>query len=188
MQRLKGGGALPAKPATHHWLKGFIGGTLGILVLNVLGQSSGVPWLMAPFGATCVLLFAVPQSPLAQPRHVIGGHLVAASVGLIALYGAGSSYWVMSVAVGVAIMLMQYFRVVHPPAGANPIVILLAGKSVVGLSFLLTPVLAGSLALVAIAAVVNNVGPTKGWPVYWHGVARRKKTAPARPSVSDPSN
>lgn len=174
MNKLKGGGSLPPRPSLLQLSKGLIGGTVGILCLSLLGQYSGVPWLMAPFGATCVILFAAPASPLAQPRNVICGHLIAATVGLAALYGLGDSYIVMSVAVGVSIMTMQFFRAVHPPAGANPIVIILAGKSVVGLSFLLTPVFVGSILLVAIASLVNNYGVKDGWPIYWHGFGKKQ--------------
>ncbi|MBJ7539666.1 HPP family protein [Marinomonas transparens] len=174
MNKLKGGGSLPPRPSLPQLLKGFIGGTLGILCLCLLGQYSGVPWLMAPFGATCVILFAAPQSPLAQPRNVILGHLIASSVGLAALYTLGDSYIVMSLSVGVAIMAMQAFRAVHPPAGANPIIIILAGKSVVGLSFLFTPVLVGSVLLVITASIVNNYGAKDGWPVYWHGLGKKQ--------------
>ncbi|MGO2088128.1 MAG: HPP family protein [Oceanisphaera sp.] len=154
MKRLQGGGVLPPKPTMVQLLKGLVGSSLGILVLCILGQTTEVPWLMAPFGATCVLLFAVPTSPLAQPRNVIGGHLISATVGLIALYGFGDSIMVIALAVGVATMLMQYFRAVHPPAGANPLVIILAGQSAVGFDYLLTPVLIGSVTLVAIASAV----------------------------------
>ena len=157
----------------HQLLKGFLGGTLGILILSLLSQYSDIPWLMAPFGATCVLLFAVPASPLAQPRNVIGGHLIAATVGLIMLYALGDSFTVMSFAVGIAIMTMQYFRAVHPPAGANPIVIILAGTSAVDFSFLITPVLVGSVALVALASLLNNIGTATAWPSYWSGFGQK---------------
>ncbi len=76
-------------------------------------------WIMAPFGATCVILFAAPQSPLAQPRNVIVGHLLTAGVGLAMLYGVGNESWMIALAVGLAIMLMQVCRAVHPPAGAS---------------------------------------------------------------------
>lgn len=175
MKRLQGGGTLPPKPTMTHLLKGLIGSSLGILVLCILGQTTEVPWLMAPFGATCVLLFAVPSSPLAQPRNVIGGHFISATVGLIALYGFGDSIIVMALAVGIATLLMLYFRAVHPPAGANPLVIILAGQSAVGFDYLFTPVLIGSVTLVVIAAAVNNYGAEGKWPVYWHGVGRQKE-------------
>lgn len=169
MRKLIGGGELPPKATLSQLLKGFIGGTLGILILCMLAEQSQVPWLMAPFGATCVLLFAVPTSPLAQPRNIIAGHFISATVGLAALYSFGDSYLVMSVAVGSAIFLMQYFRAVHPPAGANPIVIALAGTSLVDWTFLFTPVLVGSVALVFVGAMLNNTSSQQRWPLYWVG-------------------
>lgn len=173
MKKLRGGGDLPPKPKLIQLMKGLVGGFLGILALGALGQVTGVPWLMAPFGASCVILFAAPTSPLAQPRNVIGGHLITSTVGLVALYGLGDSILVMSLAVGVSIMLMQYCRAVHPPAGANPLVIILAGQGAVGFDFLVTPVLIGSVTLVVIASIVNNFAEEGGWPVYWHGFSRR---------------
>ncbi|WP_299580035.1 HPP family protein [uncultured Microbulbifer sp.] len=174
MKKLRGGGALPPKPKLIQMIRGFIGGFTSILLLGALGHLTGTPWLMAPFGATCVLLFAAPASPLAQPRNVIAGHLITSTVGLVALYGFGDSILVMSLAVGVSIMQMQYFRAVHPPAGANPLVIILAGQDVVGFDYLLAPVLTGSIALVAVASLINNCGEETKWPVYWHGFSRRK--------------
>ncbi|WP_261883364.1 HPP family protein [Vibrio pelagius] len=167
--RLSGGGALPPKAGAMQKLRGFIGGAAGILVLCLLGEYSGIPWLMAPFGATCVLLFAVPTSPLAQPRNIVFGHLISAAVGLSALFMFGDSYVVMAIAVGTAIMLMQHFRSVHPPAGANPIVIALAGTTNIDWTFLITPVLSGSLALVFIGALLNNSNEEQSWPLYWLG-------------------
>ncbi|MDC9594744.1 HPP family protein [Xenorhabdus sp. IM139775] len=174
MGKLSGGGVLPPKPDFIQLIKGLLGGFMGILVLGYLSQTTEYPWLMAPFGATCVILFAVPASPLAQPRNVIGGHLLATAVGLITLYTLGDALIVMSLAVGVAIMLMQLLRVVHPPAGANPLVVFLAGQDAVGFDFLFTPVLTGSLALVVIASFINNMGKENRWPIYWHGLTRRK--------------
>lgn len=174
MHKLKGGGLLPPKPNFIQLTKGLIGGFLGILCLGILSYYTGVPWLMAPFGATCVLLFAAPNSPFAQPRNVIIGHFVTSFVGLIGLYLFGQSIWVISLSVGFAIMLMQYLRAVHPPAGANPIVILLAGKSSVGFEYLIMHVLIGSVSLVAIAIFVNNIGARENWPNYWLGGANPK--------------
>jgi CBS-domain-containing membrane protein len=175
MKKLRGGGSLPPKPKFIQLMKGLVGGFFGILTLGALSQLTETPWLMAPFGATCVILFAAPASPLAQPRNVIIGHLVTSAVGLIALYGFGDSIIVMSLAVGVAIMLMQYLRVVHPPAGANPLVIILAGQGAVGFDYLFMPVLIGSVVLVVIASIINNYGEEGNWPVYWHGLRRRKE-------------
>lgn len=175
MNKLKGGGALPSRPTWLHLLKGFAGGFLGIFILSFLGQFTELPWVMAPFGASCVLLFVTPMSPFSQPRNILGGYLTAATIGLVALYTLGDSLFVLSFAVGITIVVMQLLRVVHPPAGATPLIIILAGKGEVGFDFLLTPVLIGSLVLIALASIINNFQKKESWPVYWFGFKRKKK-------------
>lgn len=163
--KMKGISTCPDRPTYLQILTGLIGGIVGIGAIAYLTQLAGLPLLMAPFGATCVLLFAAPAAPLAQPRNVVVGHLLSALVGMIILHFFGTGLWQMAVGVGVAIAIMQLFRAVHPPAGANPLVVLTAG--IEDWTFLITPVLAGSLILVAIALFINNVGTNKRWPQYW---------------------
>lgn len=128
---------------------------LAIGVLAYLDQMiEGSFWLMAPFGATTVLVFALPQSPLAQPRNVIFGHLLAASVGLVFVEFIGVYPWSMALATGTAITLMMLTKTVHPPAGANPILIMLLNP---GWGFLLTPVLVGAVIIAALGYLLNNV-------------------------------
>lgn len=158
-------GVTQQRPALQQVVTGLVGGMVGIGAVAWLTDSAGIPLLMAPFGATCVLLFAAPAAPLAQPRNVIGGHLIAALVGLLMLQWLGASPWAMALAVGVAIALMQLAQVVHPPAGANPLVIMMAGVS--DYTFLLAPVLAGAVMLVVIALLINNLGAGRRWPVSW---------------------
>ncbi|KJZ16076.1 membrane protein [Marinomonas sp. S3726] len=167
MGRFSGGGKLVPKPDAKAIATGFIGGFVGILSLALLTSWSGYPLLMAPFGATCVILFTAAAAPFAQPRNVIGGHFISALVGLIALYFFGQGPIVMAFAVATAIAAMQFFRAVHPPAGANPLVILMAGSA--GFDFLLLPVLSGSIVLVGVAAVINNAKADAKWPLYWIG-------------------
>ena len=133
---------------------GFAGGTLAIGVLGLLVKETGLPLLIAPFGASCVLLFAAPESAFAQPRNVMLGHLFASAVGLGVFAIAGVGVWQMAVGVGLAIAVMQLTRTVHPPAGADPLVILLAGGA--SAHFLLIPVLGGVLCLLTIAWAFNN--------------------------------
>ena len=159
--------AAPARPPLRDILLGFLGGALGIGALAALAYQSGVPLLMASFGASCVLLFAAHASPLAQPRNVIGGHMVASLIGLVTINMLGDSLWACALATGCAIAAMQFLRVVHPPAGGNPLMMLLAG--VHHWSFLLTPVFTGAVILVAIAWLLHrwHRHPVR-WPVYWY--------------------
>ena len=131
-----------------------LGGGLAALCLLWWSSLSAYPLIMAPFGASCVILFALPESPLAQPRNVIGGHILTALVGLLALHFLPPSIWATALAVGVGIAAMVVTKTTHPPAGANPLLILLAGKSFAW-SFLLFPVGIGALLLVVMAAAFH---------------------------------
>ncbi|QIO05979.1 HPP family protein [Acinetobacter shaoyimingii] len=172
---LEGKEKLAQRPRFGELLRAFIGGTLSIGILLLLGKISNNPFIMAPFGATCVILYAVSQSPLAQPRNVIFDHLISAFVGILFLKLLGDSMWVIALSVGTAIALMQYFRCVHPPAGANPLVILLSASSVeYSWSFLIFPVLIGSVALVLVAMLLNNIKTSQKWPHYGLAVMHSK--------------
>lgn len=164
---LSGKEQLATRPPLIEIMRGLIGGTLSIFALLLLGQWSNHLLIMAPFGATCVLLYAVPISPLAQPRNILFGHLISAFVGLAVLKLFGVATWSIALAVGCAIALMQLLRCVHPPAGANPLVILLTANTVdYGWSFLIFPVLTGAVTLISIAWLVNNIRSQKKWPSY----------------------
>ncbi|PXY93928.1 HPP family protein [Gilliamella apis] len=167
---------LPTKPKNIELLQSLIGGFVSILCLIGLSHLTGYTYIMAPFGASCVILFAVSQSPLAQPRNVIFGHLISAFVGLVFLKLFGNDIIVAASAVGVAIVAMQYFRAVHPPAGANPLVILLTADNIdYDFTFLLFPVLSGAVILVAIAYIINNLFNKTHWPIYWLALFNSKK-------------
>ncbi len=131
-----------------------LGGGLAALCLLWWSSLSAYPLIMAPFGASCVILFALPESPLAQPRNVIGGHMLTALVGLLALHFLPPSIGATALAVGVGIAAMVVTKTTHPPAGANPLLILLAGKSFAW-SFLFFPVGIGALLLVLMAAAFH---------------------------------
>ncbi|CAN7227277.1 HPP family protein [Paenibacillus sp. LjRoot153] len=141
-----------------------IGGFLAILLCSLLGDLVSISLLMAPFGASCVIAFALPQSPLAQPRSLIGGHVLSTLVGLCALTAFGVHAWSLALAVGAAITLMQLTRTLHPPAGADPLLVMLTGA---GWSFLLTPVLLGAALIVLVALGYHRATktpyPTKWW-------------------------
>lgn len=119
---------------------------------------------MAPFGATSVLIFGVPDSPLAQPRNVVGGNLLAALVSLLILHTLGSSPLMMGMAVSTAIGIMQMTGTVHPPSGAVALVVMMTQPS---WQFLLTPALEGSLILVLCAVIFNNLAEERTYPKHW---------------------
>ncbi|MGL4757220.1 MAG: HPP family protein, partial [Aeromonadaceae bacterium] len=121
------------------------GAALAIFTLCELSVLQQRALLMAPFGATAVLLFALPQSPLAQAKNVIFGHLITAFVGLAVLHSVGVTPVTLALATGAAIALMLLTDTTHPPAGANPLLIMLTHQA---WPFLITPVLSGAILLV----------------------------------------
>ena len=126
-----------------------IAGVFSMLVIGFLAWLNHLGdygiWLMAPFGATAVLVFGIPDSPLAQPRNVIIGHLITALVGVVFVTYVGDSSTSIAIAVGLAITLMMLTKTVHPAAGANPILIIVSGQS---WGFLVMPVLLGAVFIV----------------------------------------
>lgn len=156
--------AAPAAPAPFAILASMAGALLAIGAAGALSQWSGAPWLMAPLGASCVLAFGLPDSPLAQPRSIVGGHLIAALVGLLVLWGLGDAWWSAALAVALALGAMQLTRTVHAPAGANPLVVMAAHPPA---HFLITPVLLGALVVVICALMVNNLRQRGSYPRYW---------------------
>ncbi len=134
------------------FVSGF-GGFVVIFLLAELSASFHMILLIAPFGASCVLVFALPESPLAQPRNVIGGHLVSTAVGLLVFAFLGAQPLGFGLAVGLAITAMELTGTLHPPAGADPIVVILAKAS---WPFLLSPVLVGAATIVLLAFLYHR--------------------------------
>ena len=126
---------------------------IGILAYADVAQESMI-LIMAPFGASAVLVFGVPDSPLAQPKNVILGHLLTAFVGIVFTQYVGVNPLTMAIATGLGITGMLTTNTTHPPAGANPMLIMMAGQ---GWSFLFTPVLIGSVAIVAVGMAFRRL-------------------------------
>jgi CBS-domain-containing membrane protein len=134
------------------FIAGF-GAFIAIFILAFLNEvtSEGL-WLMAPFGATAVLVFGIPKSPLAQPKNVILGHLITAIVGLSFVSLGVISPWTMALATGIGVSLMLLTNTTHPPAGANPLLILMTQQD---WPFLFNPVLAGAISIVLVGWAIN---------------------------------
>lgn len=149
-------------PCRGCWLKAGIGAALALAFIAWLGEHSGTPLLIAPFGATCVLLFAQPDSPLSQPANVIGGHLLSTALALALDPMLPDTPISIAVAVGAAIAAMLLLRLTHPPAGADPLLVMTQHP---GVHFLVAPVLMGAVVLVAIATVVHRLPPARVYPL-----------------------
>ncbi len=147
-----------------HTLWSWMGAFIGIASLAYLTTTTPYPCIAAPFGATAVLVFGVPDSPLAQPRNIIGGNLVAAIICVVCVALFGSAPWVMAIAVATTIKLTQIMRMVHPPAGA---VALLGVLSQASWQYIFTPILAGSIIIVVCTVLFSSAAPGRTYPKHW---------------------
>jgi len=130
-----------------------LGASLAIGLLSFMEANLGdVALLMAPFGATAVLVFGVPDSPLAQPKNVILGHLITAFIGVVFVQYIGVTPLTLALATGLGVSAMLLSKTTHPPAGANPILIMLSGQS---WGFLITPVLIGAVVIVLVGKALS---------------------------------
>jgi len=145
-------------------IAGAAGGAVAIAAMEWLSQWAAFPLIMVPVATSIVLVLGTPQAEPAQPRALIGGHVVSTTVGLAVLTIAGPSPWAAAGAVGLAMATMHVTRTFHPPAGIDPLVIVVNG---VPWSFLLVPVTVGAVMLAAFAFAWHNLIRRGSWPERW---------------------
>ncbi len=158
--------AFTERHETHvDWGSNLKAGLAAIVAFALVGwtaQASGLPFLMAPLGATAVLLFGQPTSPLSQPANVMGGYFIGTLAGELAHLGFPGSWLAVAIAVGVTIVAMRALRVTHPPAGAMPL-FGLAGVVHSYELFVLT--LIDCVFLIAVALLVHRLPPRRRYPL-----------------------
>ncbi len=144
------------------------GGALAVGAMLLVSAETSFPLMMIPFGTSIVLVFGSPELPAAQPRALIGGHLVAALVGLLVVKIFGPHAWAAAVAVGLSMIAMHFTRTFHPPAGIDPLLIVINNMP---WTFLLLPVALGAVLLALFAALwhryVTRVAWPQNWPRFW---------------------
>ncbi|MBZ0129503.1 MAG: HPP family protein [Rhodobacteraceae bacterium] len=165
-------------------ISGF-GGALAIFVVFATTAAlqlglEGQALLIASMGASAVLLFAAPHSPLAQPRNVIVGHLVSALIGVVVARVLPDTALGGALAAGLAITAMYYLNVLHPPGGATALIPVIGGPAVAsyGLAFVLFPVGFGAVLMVALAVAFNA-------PFAWRRYPQRPAKTPLPPPYPD---
>lgn len=144
-----------------------LGGAIAIAILYALtADLKLVTCFVAPFGATCALVFGLPTSPVSQPRNVIGGHLLSAVVGVGVFSVSGQATWLtMALAVGLAMVAMTMTRTYHPPAAVTALLPVL--QKITAFTWVLAPVGLGALLIVVIALLYNNLFAERHYPVFW---------------------
>ena len=135
--------------------------TIGVLTLLTYKTTLGL-FLTASFGSSMVLLFGYPESPFAQPKNVFFGHLITALVGVIFVNFIPLPIFInIAIAVGVGIFLMIILDITHPPAGGNPIIVIIASTSY---EYLINPIIFGSLIIILLAIFISKLILKKNYP------------------------
>jgi CBS-domain-containing membrane protein len=169
LQQFKKINSEPLEKANILWT--WIGSFLGILAvayfhLDMLGGTD-LSLIIGSFGASAVLVYGAVNSPLSQPRNLIGGHLLSAIVG-VSLYKILPEYIILSsaLAVSISIIIMELTLTLHPPGGATALIAVIGGDSIheLGYMYILAPVLTGSFILLIIAIIVNNIPKHRHYP------------------------
>ena len=136
--------------------------TIGALTLLTYKTELGV-FLIASFGSSMVLLYGYPENPFAQPKNIFFGHLLTSVVGIVFLFFAAlPTFIIIPLAVGLGVSLMILFKVSHPPAGGNPIIIIIGSVSI---DYLINPIIIGSIIIIVFGIVLNRLILKKKYPI-----------------------
>lgn len=152
----------------------FLGAFIGIGLIGFINSKYLVAYdnlfLIGSFGASSVLIYGVINSPLAQPRNLIGGHVISALIGVtIQLLVPHEAWLSAALAVSLSIVAMQMTKTLHPPGGATALIAVTGSAQIKSLGYLyvLSPVLSGVLILFVVALIFNNITPHRRYPASW---------------------
>jgi CBS-domain-containing membrane protein len=173
LSKMKGGAKSPPRVSLSEVLWSFVGSFLGIGVVALIHsfyfEPRGLFLIIAPYGASAVLIYGAPHSPLAQPRNFLGGHFLSALIGVLIVKLIPLSYLACAFSVSLAIVIMHLTKTLHPPGGATALFTVLAKDKIIQLGFLFPffPVLTGAVLMCIVALLVNNLSRKRKYPEYW---------------------
>ncbi len=174
ISKMKGGAKSPPGVVWREFIWSWLGAVIGIGICGYLSSIYFEPHeltlLIGSFGASAVLVYGAIKSPLAQPRNLIGGHVVSGLVG-VACYQllCGTIWFAAALAVSLAIVAMLATKTLHPPGGATALIAVIGGPKIHSLGFLYAflPAGAGACVLLIVALLVNNLSKNRKYPEYW---------------------
>lgn len=174
LSKMKGGAKSPPGVALSEVLWSLLGSFLGIGICGYLSYRYFEPrdmmMIIGSFGASAVLVYAAIKSPLAQPRNLVGGHVLSGLIGVLCCRLFGGAPWLASAfAVSLSITAMLLTKTLHPPGGATALIAVIGGEKVhrLGLLYAFVPAGMGALILLVVALLVNNLSSNRKYPEYW---------------------
>jgi CBS-domain-containing membrane protein len=174
LHKMKGSGQSPPKVSLIEVLWSWIGSFLGIAADSLthykMLDQTGLMMIIGSFGASAVLIYGAIRSPLAQPRNLLGGHILSAFIGVTAFQWLGDQFWLAAaVAVSTSIALMHLTKTLHLPGGATALIAVIGGESVHNLGYLyvVMPTALGASVMLLVALIVNNIPKNRKYPEFW---------------------
>ncbi len=173
-RKMRGTTTSPPRVSLSEVLWSWIGAFLGIAAVawihsRLLAQSDLV-MIIGSFGASAVLIYGAIRSPLAQPRNLLGGHVISAVIGVACFQILGASVWLAAaVAVATAIAVMHLTKTLHPPGGATALIAVIGSESIHNLDYFyaLIPAGTGAVIMLLVALLVNNIPRSRHYPEFW---------------------
>lgn len=173
-QKLKGRTQSPPRVSSWEifwsWLASFLGlAAVGLIHFKYL-DPRGMVFILGSFGASAVLIYGAVRSPLAQPRNLIGGHVLSALVGVTAFRLFGQEPWLAAaLAVSTAIALMHLTSTLHPPGGATALIAVIGGDGIhsLGYNYVWMPTALGAFVMLLVALIINNLPKNRRYPEFW---------------------
>lgn len=174
LDKMKGGGKAAAGIEAGEVAWSWLGSALGIGICGYLSawyfEPRDATLIIASFGASAVLIYAAIDSPLAQPRNLLGGHVLSGLVGVTCYMLFGGTVWLAAaLAVSLSVVAMLLTGTLHPPGGATALIAVIGGEGIHDLGFLyaLVPAGLGALVLLAVALIINNLSRSRKYPDHW---------------------
>ncbi len=174
LAKMRGGARSPIRVSAGEIFWSWIGAFTGILAVAFIHfqllSDSDLVMIIGSFGASAVLIYGAIKSPLAQPRNLLGGHLVSALIGVFFYQLLPQQIWLASaMSVATAIAVMHYTRTLHPPGGATALIAVIGSEKIHTLGYLyaLIPVGTGAMIMLVVALVMNNLARTRQYPEFW---------------------
>jgi len=152
------------------WIGAFLGIAAVAWVNHLFFEGLDLSLMIGSYGASAVLIYGAVRSPLAQPRNLVGGHVLSAIVGVMCWQFLDQNMWLAeSVAVATSIAVMHATRTLHPPGGATALIAVIGSPEIhrMGYLYVLLPATIGPLILLAVALLVNNVPASRRYPEIW---------------------
>lgn len=172
-EKMKGKSKCPPGVCIVEVFWSLLGSFLGIAAVAYIHYSyleaTDLTLVIGSFGASAVLVYAAITSPLAQPRNLVGGHIVSAFIG-VTVYQQIPNIWIASaMAVSLAIAAMLVTKTLHPPGGATALIAVIGSSKIhsLGYTYVIIPAASGAVLMLVIALVVNNLAKTRKYPEYW---------------------